>query len=75
MLLLRAAGSAYAAMEEWEIEKHCEESSWEEVIEIVWARKREIECLGEVMEDARVSAGLPAEVRSFLEAALESYPD
>ncbi|MBA3492351.1 MAG: hypothetical protein H0T55_09805 [Rubrobacteraceae bacterium] len=27
------------------------------------------------MQDARVSAGLPREVRKFLEAVLESYPD
>jgi transcriptional regulator with XRE-family HTH domain len=75
ILLLRAVGSAYAAMDEREIEKHCEKSSWEEVIEVVWARKREIESLGEVMGDERVSADLPAEVRSFLEAVLEGYPD
>jgi hypothetical protein len=35
MLLVRAVGSAYAAMEEWEIEKHCEKSPWEEVVEVV----------------------------------------
>ena len=75
VLLMRAVGSAYAAMEEWEIEKHCEESPWEEVIGVVRARKREIKALGEVMQDARASAGLPAEVRKFLEVVLESYPD
>ena len=75
ILLLGAAGSAYAAMEEWEIEKHCGGSPWEEVIGVVRARKREIEALGEVMQDERVSVGLTAEVRSFLEAVLESYPD
>jgi transcriptional regulator with XRE-family HTH domain len=75
LLLLMVVGSAYAAMEEWEIERHCEESSWEEVLEIVWARKREIEALGEMMQDEKVSGGLSAEVRSFLEAVLESYPD
>jgi DNA-binding XRE family transcriptional regulator len=80
ILLLREAGSAYAAMEEWEVERHCAEGPWEEVIGVVRARKREIESLGEVMQDERVvSAGLPAdlpaEVRSFLEAVRESYPD
>jgi hypothetical protein len=35
VLLVRAVGSAYAAMEEWEIEKHCEKSPWEEVVEVV----------------------------------------
>jgi transcriptional regulator with XRE-family HTH domain len=76
ILLLREAGSAYAAMEEWEVERHCREGPWEEVIGVVRARKREIESLGEVMQDERVvSAGLPAEVRLFLEAVRESYPD
>ena len=75
VLLIRAVGFAYAAMEEWEIEKHCEERPWEEVIGVVRARKREIKALGEVMQDARASAGLPAEVRKFLEVVLKSYPD
>jgi hypothetical protein len=46
LLLLEAVGSAYAAMDEREIEEHCEASTWEEVLETVWARKREIEFLG-----------------------------
>lgn len=75
IILARAVGSAYAAMEEGEIEKHGAGSPWEEVIGVVRARKREIKTLGEVMQDARVSAGLPREVRKFLEALLESYPD
>jgi transcriptional regulator with XRE-family HTH domain len=77
IILDGAVGSAYAAMEEWEIEKHCEERSWEEVLEAVRARKREIEFLGEMLEDRGMlrDPNLPAEVRSFLEAVLESYPD
>jgi hypothetical protein len=77
ILLDWAVGSAYAAMEEWEIEKHCEKRSWEEVLEAVRGRKREIEVLGEVLEDGRVleDSTLPKEVRSFLERVLESYPD
>jgi hypothetical protein len=35
------------------------------------AEKWEIEALGEVMQDEEVSAGLSAEVRSFLDALLE----
>jgi transcriptional regulator with XRE-family HTH domain len=46
LLLLEAVGSAYAAMDEREIEEHCEASAWEEVLETVRARKREIEFLG-----------------------------
>jgi transcriptional regulator with XRE-family HTH domain len=76
ILLAEGVGSAYAAMDEWEIVKHCEESTWEDVLETVWARKREIEYLGEMFEYRKVlqEPDLPEEVRSFLEAVLESYP-
>jgi hypothetical protein len=77
ILLEREEGSSYAAMDEGVIEKHCEESSWQEVLKVVWARKREIESLGEMLEARGVlkDRDLPEEVRSFLEAVLESYPD
>jgi transcriptional regulator with XRE-family HTH domain len=77
ILLLGAVGSAYAAMDEWEIEKHCEKRSFEEVLEAVRARKREIEFLRGVLEAGEMlqDPDLPEEVRSFLEAVLESYPD
>ena len=77
ILLDGAVGSAYAAMEEWEIEKHCEESTWEEVLEVIRARKREIEFLGEMLEDRGMlrDPNLPEDVRSFLESVIESYPD
>ena len=48
---------------------------FEEVIEVVRARRREVEYLGEVMEDERATASLPAEVRTFLKAVPEGYPD
>jgi hypothetical protein len=75
ILLLRAVGSAYATREEGELERHCQQSPWEEVIEIVRARKREIEFLRELMEDAEVTASLPEQVRLFLDGTLEGYPD
>jgi transcriptional regulator with XRE-family HTH domain len=77
ILLLGVVGSACAAMDEWAMEKHCEERSWEEVLEAVWSRKREIEFLRGVLEDGEVlqDPDLPDEVRSFLESVLESYPD
>jgi transcriptional regulator with XRE-family HTH domain len=75
ILLLRVVGSAYVTHEEGELERHCQRSPWEEVIEIVRARKREIEFLKELMEDAQVSAGLPKQVRVFLDGTLEGYPD
>src|SRR5918995_317359 len=67
-------GPAYAAMGEGAMEKHCEKRSWEEVLEAVWSRKREIEFLGGVLEDGEVlqDPNLPEEVRSFLEVVLES---
>jgi transcriptional regulator with XRE-family HTH domain len=77
IFLLGTVGSAYAAMEEWAIEKYLEKRSFEEVLEAVWARKREIEFLKGVLEDGGVleDPNLPQEVRSFLEGVLESYPD
>jgi len=35
IILKRAVGSAYAAMDEWEIEEHCEEGTWEDVLKAV----------------------------------------
>jgi transcriptional regulator with XRE-family HTH domain len=77
MLLAQAMGSSYAAMDVWAMEKHCEERSWEEVLEAVRAREREIGFLGGVLESGGVlqDPDVPAEVRSFLEAVLKSYPD
>ena len=71
MLLGRAVGSAYAAMDEREIEKHCQGLSWNEIIEVVSARKREMEVLREVLQGAE----MPADVRFFLEEALKGYPE
>src|SRR5215207_5283845 len=77
LLLLEAVGTSYAAMDEREIEEHCEKGTWEEVLETLRARKREIDFLGGVLEDggAPQDSDLPEEVRSFLEAVLKSYPD
>jgi transcriptional regulator with XRE-family HTH domain len=77
ILLLGAVGSAYTAMDESAMEKHCEKSSWEQVLEAVRERKREIEYLRGVLEEGEVlqDSALPEEVRSFLESVLKSYPD
>jgi transcriptional regulator with XRE-family HTH domain len=77
LILKGAVGSAYAAMDEWAMEKHLEKRSFEEVLKAVRSRKREIEFLKRVLEDGEVleDPNLPQEVRSFLEAVLESYPD
>ena len=77
ILLAGGVDSTYATMDEGVIEQHCEEISWEEVLKVVWARKREIEFLGEVLEARGVlqDPDLPEEVRSFLESVLKSFPD
>ena len=78
IILEGAVGSAYAAMDEWEIEEHCEEGTWEDAIEAVRARKREIEFLGEAFKAREMlrDPDLPEDVRTFLESSvLESFPD
>jgi hypothetical protein len=47
LILKGAVRSAYAAMDEWEIEERWEEGTWEDAIEAVWAREREIGYLDE----------------------------
>jgi transcriptional regulator with XRE-family HTH domain len=47
LILKGAVGSAYAAMDEWEIEERCEEGTWEDALDAVRAREREIEFLDE----------------------------
>ena len=77
LILKGAVGSAYAAMDEWEIEDRCEGSTWEEVLEFVRAREREVGFLGEALGARRVlrDPDLPEDVRTFLEAVLGSFPD
>ena len=50
IILEGAVGSAYAAMDERELEERCEGGTWGEALEIVQARKREIEFLGKALE-------------------------
>jgi hypothetical protein len=77
VFLKAAVGSAYAAMGKWELDDYCEEGTWEEVLEIVQARKREIEYLQDALGIGEVlrELDLPEDVRSFLEAVLKSFPD
>jgi transcriptional regulator with XRE-family HTH domain len=77
IILEGAVGSAYAAMEEWEIEKRLEGDTWKGVLEAVRARGREIGYLKRFLEEEGVlrNPDLPEEVRSFLKAAIESRPD
>jgi transcriptional regulator with XRE-family HTH domain len=77
VFLKGAVGSTYAAMDEWEIEERCMEGTWELALEIVQARKREIEYLEDALGIGEVlrELDLPEDVRSFLEAVLGSFPD
>jgi transcriptional regulator with XRE-family HTH domain len=77
VFLKGAVGSDYAAMDEWEIEERCEEGTWVEALEIVQARKREIEYLQDALGIGEVlrELDLPEDVRAFLEAVLRSFPD
>jgi transcriptional regulator with XRE-family HTH domain len=77
IILEGAVGSAYAAMDEREVEEHCEEGTWEGTLKIVQARKREIEYLRDSLGARGVLSNpdLTEDVRSFLEAVLGSFPD
>jgi transcriptional regulator with XRE-family HTH domain len=77
IILEGAVGSAYAAMDEREVEERCEESTWEGVLEIGQARKQEIEYLRDALgaRDVLMNPDISEDVRSFLEAVLKSFPD
>ena len=77
IMLEGAVGSAYAAMGERELEKRCEGGAWEDAIEIVRARKREIGYLRDTLRIGEVlrELDLPEDVRSFLAGVLASFPD
>src|ERR687897_1253708 len=65
LILKGAVESAYAAMDEWEMEEHCEEGTWEDAIEAVRAREREIGYLNEAFgaKGALRDPDLPDDVR------------
>jgi transcriptional regulator with XRE-family HTH domain len=71
VLLGREVGSAYTAMSEAALEKHCEGLSWEGVVEVASGRRREARFLRELLG----GTALPGKVRPFLEEALGTYPD
>ena len=77
VFLKGAVGSAYAAMDEWELEERCEGGTWEEALEIVGAREREIGYLRDPLRVGEMlrELDLPEDVRCFLESVLEGFPD
>jgi transcriptional regulator with XRE-family HTH domain len=72
-----AVGTAYAAMDEWELEERFEGAPWEAALEVVRARGREVEYLRDApgAKEALRDPDLPEDVRSFLEAVMGGYPD
>jgi hypothetical protein len=64
-------------MDEREVEERCEESTWEGVLEIVQARKQEIEYLRDALGATGVLSNpdLSNDVRAFLVWVLDSFPD
>jgi hypothetical protein len=64
-------------MDEWELEERLEGGTWEEALEIVRAREREIDCLRDSLWARGVleKPDLPEDVRTYLDAVLESFPD
>ena len=77
IILEGAVGSAYAAMDEREIEERCEGGTWEGALEIVQARKQEIEYLRDALGARGVlrNPDLSNDVRAFLVWVLESFPN
>jgi transcriptional regulator with XRE-family HTH domain len=73
MLLGRVIGSAYSAMGEEELEKYCKGLSWEEVLEVVEARKRELAFVREELLEREED--MHPQVRAFLEDVVHTYPD
>ena len=77
IILEGEVGSAYAAMDEREIEERLERSTWEEALGIVRARDREMGYLQDALGARGVleDPDLPEDVRAYLESVLKSFPD
>ena len=77
IMLEGAVGTAYAAMDEREIEERLEGATWEEALEIVRAREREMGYLQDALGARGVleDPSLPEDVRAYLESVLRSFPD
>jgi transcriptional regulator with XRE-family HTH domain len=70
-ILAREVGTSYTALWEGELKRRCEALSWEGVLEVVYARRRELEFLEKALEDP----DLPPEVRLFFEEVVREAPD
>lgn len=70
-LLTREVGTSYSALSEGELKRHCEGLSWEGVLEVISAKRRELQFLERALEDP----DLPTEVRLFFEEVFRGAPD
>ncbi len=70
-LLTREVGTAYSALSEGELMRYCKGLSWEGVLEVISAKRRELQFLERALEDPR----LPTEVRLFFEEVFREAPD
>ena len=77
IILEGAVGTAYAAMDEREIEERLEGGTGEEALRVVRAREREVGYLRDALGSRGVleDPDLPEDVRAYLGAVLESFPD
>ena len=70
-ILSREVGTSYTALWEGELKRRCEALSWEGVLEVVSARRRELEFLEGELEEP----DLPPEVRLFFEEVVGEASD
>jgi transcriptional regulator with XRE-family HTH domain len=71
LLLERVVGSAYAVLEEWELEEHVEGLPAEELVEVISRRRRELEFLEGLLAS---EAELHPQVHLFLEELVRERP-
>lgn len=69
--LTKEVGSAYSAFRAEELGKYCRKLTWEEVLDVLSCRRRELEYLRQELEDAE----LHPEVRRFYEDIVRTAPD
>ncbi len=70
ILLERVVGSSYAVLEERELEERVEGLSVEELVGVIYKRRRELDLLDEVLAES----GLLLQVRLFLEELVKERP-
>ena len=70
-VLSKEVGTAFSALSDEDLERYCKDLSWEEVLEMLSSRKRELEFLQGELENPR----LPMDVRLFFEETLREARD